>query len=219
MKDDSGHAPILKVDALHPQASLLAAAVTALQAGRTLIFPTDTVYGIGLLVSKAATPDPLYTAKQRDGNKAIPLLLGSTADLERYATELPLYAKKLAQTYWPGSLTLVVRASQEIPPQFCAHDGTVALRVPNSKIAQTLIRKAGQPLATTSANLQGRPPPTSVEQLDPVLAARAALIIDGGVTPLAQPSTIVSCLGVRPVVLRKGSIIIDDGSLLKKEQV
>ncbi|GHT80262.1 threonylcarbamoyl-AMP synthase [Actinomycetota bacterium] len=208
MKDDSGHSPILTINPLAPEPNLITVAAMALKSGRTLVFPTDTVYGIGLLAQKTATPDSIFRLKQRDGDKAVPLLIDSVQALDKYSQDLPQYARELAQRFWPGSLTLVVQASAALPKQFLAADGSVALRMPNNQIALDLLVKVDSPIATSSANLQGQPPATSIDTLEPCLGSSVALLIDGGKIQNARPSTIISCLGAEPIVLREGSIIL-----------
>jgi tRNA A37 threonylcarbamoyladenosine synthetase subunit TsaC/SUA5/YrdC len=257
-----------------------------------IVLPTDTVYGLGLLLGPEASPEPLFGIKGRDLEKAIPLLVGedlgcggqfaggsgfdrnetsvdrsgdarggqeggSCADrggsgsdcneasddrsgsnagsdcgeasagsgerkannaaneeggqrgravLSAWALEPPEYALRLAQCHWPGPLTLIVRAAAAIPAAFRAADGSVALRMPKSPVALALLRAAGAPIATTSANLQGRSAATAIDQLDPQIAAQVALILDAGPTPLGSASTIVSCLGPTPAILRQGAL-------------
>jgi tRNA threonylcarbamoyl adenosine modification protein (Sua5/YciO/YrdC/YwlC family) len=207
MKDDSGHSPILALDAQQPQARLIRAAAAALRSGRIVVFPTDTVYGLGLLVASEANAQSLFAAKSRPADKPVPLLIASPQELDTYAQQLPTYARALASKHWPGALTLVVQAADAVPRQFVATDGSVALRVPNSPIALALLHAVGAPIATTSANISGAAPALSVAELDTRLATQAALIIDGG--PLAgQPSTLVSCLGSDPQLLRQGAVKI-----------
>jgi tRNA threonylcarbamoyl adenosine modification protein (Sua5/YciO/YrdC/YwlC family) len=119
---------------------------------------------------------------------------------------MPDIAYKLAQAHWPGALTLVVPAARQLPPGFRASDGSIALRAPDNAIVQGILAELGQPLATSSANLQGMPPASSVQGLDFRLAQDVDLIIDGGPVAGGLPSTIVSCLGQRPLLLREGAI-------------
>lgn len=180
------------------------AALAALRCGKAAIFPTDTVYGIGVAVLRGATPESIYSIKGRDSDKAIPWLVGSALALEDYAVDVPEYAYELARRFWPGALTLIVKASAAVPATFRAQDGTIALRVPDNPIACALIEQLGVPIATSSANLQGNQPATSIESLDSGLLGADIPVVDGGSTPGPVPSTIVSCLGERPEILREG---------------
>jgi L-threonylcarbamoyladenylate synthase len=196
----------LKIDPITPEPELIAFASDLLKSGGVLVFPTDTVYGIGILVQETATLDSIYKIKQRDQGKAIPLLVDGIDCLQRYGLKLPGYALELAQEYWPGSLTLIVEASAELPKQFVAADGTIALRMPNSKIVLELLGKAGLPIATSSANLQGQAPAAAANQITAELETLVDLIIDSGSITNAQPSTIISCLGDKPIMIRRGTI-------------
>jgi tRNA threonylcarbamoyl adenosine modification protein (Sua5/YciO/YrdC/YwlC family) len=183
-------------------------ALEALQAGHCLVLPTDTVYGLGLLATVNAQPERLFQLKQRPPEKGIPLLIGSCEELELYGRRVPAYAQELARKHWPGALTLVVLASEAVPPQFVSPDGSVALRVPAHPLALALIRAAGVPLAMTSANRSGQPPVHALEQVDEALLAGVAQRVDGGTLPDAPASTVVSCLDAAPVVLRQGAIFL-----------
>ncbi|MCL1890895.1 MAG: peptide chain release factor N(5)-glutamine methyltransferase [Coriobacteriia bacterium] len=185
------------------------AVLDALQAGKPAIFPTDTVYGIGVAVNKNVSLDALYQFKERDEKKPIAWLVSDVAALLRYADAPPAYAAQLAEAFWPGALTLIVRASTEVPPEFQAKDGTIALRLPNHTNTLELIRQLGVPLATSSANLSDQAPATSVQELDPTFAAAGIPILDGGTTQGSTPSTVVSCLGAEPVVVRQGLLSKD----------
>jgi tRNA threonylcarbamoyl adenosine modification protein (Sua5/YciO/YrdC/YwlC family) len=172
-----------------------------------LVFPTDTVYGVGLLAIETANLDSIFVAKRRPADKPIPLLIAPSACLDDYAVDIADYARDLAARHWPGAITLVLRAKPTLPRQLCALDGSVALRVPQSRIALGLISQAGAPIATSSANISGTAPTTTVALLDNRLATQVALIIDGGVLS-GQPSTLVSCLGPEPIVLRPGALAL-----------
>ena len=208
MTNASIAAPILFIDPEAPEPALIEKAAHELRAQRLLVVPTDTVYGIAQLVSCAAEPEDVARAKQRPAEKGIPLLIANPGDLERYGSAVPNYARDLAAAHWPGALTLVVHASPEIPPQFVSEDGSVALRVPAHTITLALLEAAGAPLACSSANLAGQPPATTIEELDPLVAACVALIVDGGPLSGGVASTVVSCLGEAPLVLRPGPVTL-----------
>jgi L-threonylcarbamoyladenylate synthase len=189
-----------------PDSALIAQIVDTVRDGTPFVFPTDTVYGLGLAVATGGSPRTLFDLKGRDGDKAIAWLVGGAGALAAYGKDVPGYAFELARRHWPGACTLIVRASDAVPAAFKAPDGSIALRAPASPVALALIEALGAPLATTSANRQGCPPATSLEALDPQLAARLALAVDGGPTPGAVPSTVVSCLGEHPRILREGAL-------------
>lgn len=189
-----------------PAADVLAEASRILASGGVLVMPTDSVYGIGC----AATPanpahERIFAIKRRDRAQTLPWLLSDVSDLDRYATDMPDAAKRLAQAFWPGALTLVVRASDEICADYVAADGTIAVRVPDSVLVRKLARRVG-PLATTSANTHGEEAATSGASVEPRIADAVDLVLDAGPAPLAQASTIVLCQGCDVRILREGAI-------------
>lgn len=194
------------------QKSSIEQAVSALKQGKAVVFPTDTVYGVGVAVSAAKSPQVLYDLKERERGKPIAWLVGGVEDIARYGRGVPAWAHAAAHAYWPGPLTLVVRASERVPAEFRSAAGTIGLRMPDNETALALLCATGEPLATTSANLSGHEAPCSFSALDPVLAARVGVVVvdnsDNGKSGLA--STVVDCTGKRPVVVRTGFITLAD---------
>lgn len=149
-------------------------AIRALAVGNAVVFPTDTVFGLGVSVGAAAGPQLLYDLKHRDAGKPVAWLVEGPEALDVYGRDVPAYARRLAETFWPGGLTLVVRASDAVPAAFQSPAGTIGLRMPASEAALGLIRAAGCPLAVTSANLSGAADTARAEDLDRALVARTA---------------------------------------------
>lgn len=149
-------------------------ATRALAVGNAVVFPTDTVFGLGVSVGAAAGPQLLYDLKHRDAGKPVAWLVEGPEALDVYGRDVPAYARHLAETFWPGGLTLVVRASDAVPAAFQSPAGTIGLRMPASEAALGLIRAAGCPLAVTSANLSGAADTARAEDLDRALVARTA---------------------------------------------
>lgn len=181
--------------------------VRALKTGRPAVFPTDTVYGLGVAVDSAASPETLFRLKQRSGDKPIAWLIGSVDDLEIYGKNVPAWAKGLAQDFWPGALTLVVEASDAVPKAYQSAEGTIALRMPDHDVMRELIGRVG-PLATTSANLSGEPAPTHFEDVPE--AFTTALCALSGKTRDGQASCVVDCTHDRPHVIRTGSLDVKE---------
>ena len=201
-------APILRINPDVPETDLIRQAVDVLVAGKILILPTDTVYGIGLMVSVSTLPDAIFASKERPVDKSIPLLVAGLDSLTHYGLNLPDYALELAVEFWPGALTLVVQATEAVPGQFTSADGSVALRMPDHAITLALLEACRAPLACSSANLSGEAPAINIDELNDVLAQRVDLIIDGGALSGGVASTVVSCLQSEPQVLRPGPIEI-----------
>ena len=186
-------------------------AVATLAFGGVLVMPTDSVYGIGC----AATPnnpghERIFAIKRRDRAQTLPWLVADPSDLAVYGADVAPYATELAVRYWPGALTLVVRASDAVPPEYRAADGTIALRCPDSPLVRALARAVGAPLATTSANTHGAAAATSGSGLETRIVDAADLTLDAGPAPVGVASTIVDCTGVEPRVLREGAITTAD---------
>ncbi len=198
---------VLRVSQENPERTVLDEAVATLAFDGVVVMPTDSVYGIGCL----ATPNNpayqrIFEIKRRNLAQTLPWLIADASDLATYGRDVHTYAVELAVRYWPGALTLVVRASDAVPQEYRAADGTIALRCPDSNLVRTLARKAGAPLATTSANTHGEAAATSGQSVEPRIIAAADLTLDAGPAPVGVASTIVSCLGPKPQVLREGAI-------------
>jgi L-threonylcarbamoyladenylate synthase len=192
--------------ASHPL--LFQKALNVLKNGGLIAFPTDTVYGIGALAFDGEAVESIYAAKDRPLEKAIPVLFGDAADLEKVGITIPDTARKLATRFWPGPLTILVPKRVNLPEAVSATE-TVAVRVPDHEVARGLLRAAG-PLAVTSANISGAQSPVTAQEVYEQLAGRIALIIDGGRTPGGVPSTLVDCTMPEPKILREGPISLQE---------
>lgn len=194
-------------------ATTLDRAVAALRSGEVIGLPTDTVYGLAAAIDQPQALARLYTLKGRPQDKAIPILLGQPQDIERVASQVPPAAARLAEAFWPGALTFVVPARDELPDEVTSTDGdgvrTVAVRVPDQWFAREIITAAGGSLAVTSANRSGEPPCVTAAEVALLGETAPDLVIDGGPAPRAMPSTIVTFVGHRALVLRAGGIAED----------
>lgn len=183
-------------------------AIAALKRGEAVIFPTETVYGLGVSVEAAASPDVLYDLKERDRGKPISWLVGGVDDLDRYGAHVPDLARRLARAYWPGPLTLVVEAGEAVPAAFRSQAGSIGLRMPDNEAALELIEAVGCPLATTSANISGIQAPAAFGALDPDFAARVDVMVPDDVDDdkSGVGSTVLDCTGAAPRILREGAV-------------
>lgn len=182
----------------------LTRALEILLSGGLVAFPTDTVYGVGCLFFHEKAIESIYVAKDRPIEKAIPVLIGDEADLVKVAEEVPIFAMRLINRYWPGPLTILVPKKPTLPEAISA-TSTVGVRMPDHDIARALLRLAG-PMAVTSANISGQASPTTAQQVLKQLGGRIPMIIDGGETPGGIPSTLVDCTSEPIQVLREGPI-------------
>jgi L-threonylcarbamoyladenylate synthase len=188
-------------------AARVAAAAVALRHGGIVAYPTETWYGLGALASDAAAVERVVHAKRRPEEKPLPLLAADLAQVEALA-DLPPLGRRLAAAFWPGPLTLVVpvRAGVRLHRAITGEAGTVGIRVTSGPVSAALARAAGGALVATSANLSGEPPVADPAALDPVLAARLDLILDGGTAPGGLPSTVVAVAGEVLTLLRAGAV-------------
>lgn len=181
-------------------------AVRLLRAHQVIAFPTDTVYGIGAHGFSEHAIAQLFAVKTRERGKAIPYLLSSAEHLNLVARDIPDTAHLLAMKFWPGALTLVVPASARVPKILIAGGDTIAVRVPNHRLARALIDALGVPLAATSANISGERDPANAQEAHAQLAGRIPLILDGGATRGSIPSTVVDVTTDPPTIRRVGVI-------------
>lgn len=182
----------------------LPAALHVLKNGGLVAFPTDTVYGLGVLMRDSQAIERLFLAKGRDFNKAIAVLIGALEQLDEVAAEFPPQAQILARRFWPGALTLVVAARPDLPANLSPLP-TVGVRMPDHAAARALLTAAG-PLATTSANRSGQANPLTAQDVLDQLDGRLDLLLDGGPTPGGVPSTVVDCTQAHLPILRQGHL-------------
>ena len=185
------------IDSENPNAEVINLAATVLRDGGLVVFPTETVYGIGALADSKFGAQEIFEVKVRPLDKPLPWLVENEDALDTYGVDIPEYAHKLAHEFWPGPLSLVVKASDRVGKDFRAPDGTVALSSPNHEVIIELIQAAGGPIIATSANTHGNPAPGSFDEVEFRILHAADLSLDGGETEHQQASTVVSLHGCR----------------------
>jgi tRNA threonylcarbamoyl adenosine modification protein (Sua5/YciO/YrdC/YwlC family) len=181
------------------------AAAAAVRRGEVVVLPTDTVYGIGCDAFDANAVASVLAAKGRGRDMPPPVLIPTARTAQGLATQVPDYANRLMERFWPGPLTVVLKAQTSLHWDLGETNGTVALRVPDDEIALDLLGDIG-PMAVTSANTTGDPAARSVDEAQAMLGESVAVYLDGGPTEGGAPSTIVDCTGEVPVTLRLGAI-------------
>ncbi len=186
----------------HPDAQSRAAEV--IRAGGLVILPTDTVYGVGCDLWQGDAVAALYAAKQRPPEKAIPILISDLAAMSQVAAEVPQPARRLAEAFWPGALTIAIPKRTDIPAIVSAYS-TIGLRIPDHEAARAILRACGGALAVTSANRSGGPNSLTAEEATAALPA-VDLVMDGGTCPGGLPSTVVEFSGEGIQILRVGPI-------------
>ncbi|MFZ1413200.1 MAG: L-threonylcarbamoyladenylate synthase [Defluviicoccus sp.] len=193
-----------------PTAAALAQAGRLLRSGDLVAFPTETVYGLGADATSDAAVARIFAAKDRPRFNPLIVHVGTLADAEA-EVELDARARKLAEAFWPGPLTLVLRRRRSSRLSLLVSAGldTVAIRAPDHAVAQALIRAAGVPIAAPSANRSGHVSPTTAAHVAASLDGRVSLILDGGPCRFGIESTIVDLSGEEASVLRPGAVTAD----------
>jgi len=181
------------------------AAALAVQRGELVVLPTDTVYGIGADAFDPAAVRALLSAKGRGREMPPPVLVSSATTLDALATRVPDYARTLVEAFWPGPLTLVCHQQTSLRWDIGDTRGTVAVRMPDHQVALEILERTG-PLAVSSANRTGLPAATDADQATEMLGDAVAVVVDDGVSPGGEASTIVDCTGARGRILRRGAI-------------
>lgn len=187
----------------------VAVAAEAVRAGKVVVIPTDTVYGVGADAFSAEAVAAVLAAKGRGREMPPPVLVPSVRTLDGLATEVPSWARALVRRYWPGPLTVVLRAQSSLMWDLGDTNGTVALRMPQDTVALSVLSEVG-PMAVTSANRTGQPPATTVTDAAAQLGAAVEVYLDAGPTAGTAVSTIVDCTGERPQVLREGALSAEE---------
>jgi len=195
---------VLKVDAQQPDIEKVRVAARIIRKGGLVAFPTETVYGLGADALNPTAVLALFEAKKRPLDNPPIVHVENISDVYRLATQIPPNADKLMRAFWPGPLTLVFKRSETVPDVTVAGLGTVAVRMPQHAVALALIRESCRPIAAPSANLAGKPSPTSAKHVFDDLNGRIDAILDGGPTRIGVESTVLDLSVDPPQVLRPG---------------
>lgn len=197
---------VLMVDPLDPERGALEEACRILRAGGLVAFPTDTLYALGVDALKERAVERVFSAKGRRLEKPLTVLVADLAMVEQVAAGIPSRCLKLTASFWPGPLTLILKASPRLPSNLTAGTGQVGVRVPGLPLARALVRELGRPLTGSSANLSGHRDPRDAGDVLQDLRGRIELVLDGGRVPLGVPSTILDLVAEPPALLREGAI-------------
>jgi len=180
-------------------------ALAALAAGALVVFPTETLYGLGADARSAAAVARLVAVRGREEARPILVLVDDLTMAESVAAEVPAAVRRLAACFWPGALTLVLPARPHLPAPLTAGTGTIGVRVPGHPIARALVHGLGAPITAPSANPPGAPPPRTVDEAREYFGTRVDVYLDGGRLP-GGGSTVALVEGDTPRVLRPGPV-------------
>jgi tRNA threonylcarbamoyl adenosine modification protein (Sua5/YciO/YrdC/YwlC family) len=197
---------IILLESGQPDSFAVERMVQTVNQGGTAVFPTDTVYGLGCRADDPKALRAICRLKGRSQQKPLALLLESADQMEPLSGGLPDYVPGLAEKFWPGPLTLVIRASEVARRWKVGREGTIGLRVPDHRLVQEVIRRIAAPLAATSANSSGGEDSRSAGQAMASLSGTADLVLDGGELPPRPPSAVLEVTGETPVLLRRGGL-------------
>lgn len=181
-------------------------AAALLRAGKLVAIPTDTVYGLAGHAQKTETLQEIFLVKKRPQDKPLIAQVDHIEKATGFVKNIPNHARILAEKYWPGALTLIFEATQEVSPIMLSGGKTMGLRVPDHDMTLELLSQLDFPLAVTSANLSGHHSPTTAEEVNEQIGDRIEYVLDGGPSALGLESTIVGFENKMPVILRKGAI-------------
>lgn len=179
-----------------------------LQKGGLVAIPTETVYGLAGNALCGETVKKIYQAKGRPSDNPLIVHINKTEQLASLVQEVPESARKLAEAFWPGPLTMILPKSSLIPPETSGGLSTVAVRCPSHPVARAVIEAAGLPLAAPSANLSGRPSPTTFAHVQADLTGRVDALLDGGDCQVGVESTVITLAEETPRLLRPGGVTL-----------
>lgn len=200
-------AEIVKINPQSPDLRLVSYVADRIKAGQVVGMPTDTFYGLAADPLNLRAVDLVYEVKSRSRHKPLSLLIESVEQAEYLARPLPEVFYDITRKYWPGPLTIIVKASVRLPLKVTANTGNVALRLPAARIPVEIIRAAGVPITATSANISGESECTSADGVRQQLGGRISLIVDGGASPRDVASTIIDMSDPdHPTIQRAGAI-------------
>ncbi len=179
-----------------------------LREGEVVAIPTETVYGLAANAFDGDAINKIFAAKGRPQDNPLIVHISDFHDLSKLTFEIPESAVTLAENFWPGALTMILKKSDKVPNEVTAGLPTVAVRFPSHKYARAIIDAAGVPLAAPSANLSGKPSPTSADHVFRDMQGRISMIIDGGDCEIGLESTVIDLTGDIPMLLRPGGVTL-----------
>ena len=197
---------VLKVDSARPERRVLDAAAEAVLRGGVIAFPTDTVYGLGCSLLDVAAVEMVGRLKRRAREHAFISLIPEPSQAYGLALSVGPVARRLLERFWPGPLSLIFVAAEIVPARVRGARGTTALRCPDDTLSHALLERIGGPVVSSSANLSGRPPAGTAEEVVATFGNQLDLVLDGGPRPGGIPTTLVDVSEPRPKLLRRGAL-------------
>lgn len=201
---------VVKMDPENIDYNIINEAADIINNGGIVVFPTETVYGIGADALNDDAVDKIFKAKGRPQDNPLIVHIAEFSELYELIEEVPQSAVKVAEKYWPGPLTMILRKKNVLSDKITAGLNTAAIRLPVNKIALALIKRSKKPIAAPSANTSGKPSPTEASHVIEDLMGKVDMIIDGGSTSIGLESTVVDMTTEIPMILRPGGVTRED---------
>src|SRR5437016_9759530 len=200
---------VIKIDPVHPESSIIEYAATFLRSGEVVVFPTETVYGLGADAFQPAALERIFAAKGRPFSDPLIVHIAEKGSLELLTVSISEWARHLAEAFWPGPLTMILPRGPQVPRLVTAGLDTVAVRMPQHPVALALIRAAGSPVAAPSANRFMHISPTTAQHALADLNGRVPLVLDGGSSEVGVESTVLDLCAEAPRILRPGGVSLE----------
>ncbi len=194
-------------------------AAELLKSGKRVVFPTETVYGLGANAQDPVAVKSIFEAKGRPSDNPLIVHISSLSQIEEIAEDFPPKARLLAEKFMPGPLTIILKKKSCIPPEVTAGLDTVGIRMPQNPVAKEFLTLCGVPVAAPSANISGRPSPTDAKYVTEDMMGRVEGIIDGGDCTVGVESTVIDMTGEVPVILRPGGVTAEEISAVLGEVI
>lgn len=198
--------PVIQLSPVNWTTSSLEPAADSLRHGGLVIYPTETVYGLGAAIYSEKAVQRVFEIKGRDEDKPISVMIAAPQELAELCPAIPSQAEALIEAFWPGPLTLVLPAGERMPDHLKGRKNAVGVRCPDHDVCNALVKLAGQPLTSTSANFSGEPAPVSVADIPRRLREGVDFVLDSGTCRERVPSTVVDVTSGTPQLLREGAI-------------
>jgi len=195
--------PIIKINS---DGSSVMEAVRIMKEGGVIAYPTETFYGLGADIRNAQAIEKIYAIKGRDFDKPVSIIIGSRKDLAMFARDITPAAETLMDRFWPGGITLLFNASQDVPGKLTAKTGKIGIRLSSNPIATLLAQNLSGAITATSANRSGQKECVSIEEVMDSIGEKLDAVIDGGRTPGGSGSTIVDVTVDPPIIVREGIV-------------
>ncbi|MCW6111482.1 L-threonylcarbamoyladenylate synthase [Clostridium sporogenes] len=200
---------VVRLDENNIDEHVISKAGNILRQGGLVVFPTETVYGLGANALDKDSVKKIFEAKGRPQDNPLIVHISKVKDIEKLVEEIPPIAQKLMDKFWPGPMTIILKKKDIIPNETSAGLDSIGIRMPSNKIAMELISMAGVPIAAPSANLSGKPSPTDLETCIEDLDGRVNMILGGDNSEVGVESTVIDCTINPPCILRPGGITLE----------